>query len=109
RYRVGAYWGSTIRVPVPGTGTPSKMEYPCNIGRDAPQAEELDLLKLKELMLEINLNPNCADRWRWIPGSTGSFSVKSCYNFLVQFDSAENLNPSMLEAFKKLWKNDVPS
>ncbi|PNX65201.1 hypothetical protein L195_g054422, partial [Trifolium pratense] len=33
------------------------------------QEEELDLLKLKELMLDINLNLNCADRWRWIPGS----------------------------------------
>ncbi|XP_045831367.1 uncharacterized protein LOC123922713 [Trifolium pratense] len=32
------------------------------------QEEELDLLKLKELLLDINLNLNCADRWRWIPG-----------------------------------------
>ncbi|CAJ2678610.1 unnamed protein product [Trifolium pratense] len=73
------------------------------------QEEEHDLLKLKELLLDINLNLNCADRWRWIPGDAGLFSVKSCYNFLVQLVSAENLNPSLLEAVKKLWKNDVPS
>ncbi|CAJ2658352.1 unnamed protein product [Trifolium pratense] len=73
------------------------------------QEEEIDLLKLKELLVDINLNLNCADRWRWIPGDAGLFSVKSCYNFLVQFVTVENLNPSMLEAVKKLWKNDVPS
>ncbi|MCI07213.1 hypothetical protein A2U01_0028278, partial [Trifolium medium] len=46
------------------------------------QEEELDLLKLKELLLDINLNMNCADRWRWISGDA---------------------------AVKILWKNDMPS
>ncbi|MCI25208.1 ribonuclease H protein [Trifolium medium] len=78
--------------------------------RDAlTQVEEYDLIKLKELLLDVNLNPNSADRWRWILGSAGLFSVKSCYNFLIQNDSAEALHPTMLEAIKKLWKNDVPS
>ncbi|MCI26525.1 putative ribonuclease H protein, partial [Trifolium medium] len=73
------------------------------------QSEEHDLIKLKELLLDVNLNPNSADRWRWIIGSASLFSVNSCYNFLVLLGSSESINPTMLVAIKNLWKNDVPS
>ncbi|PNX60284.1 hypothetical protein L195_g051847 [Trifolium pratense] len=73
------------------------------------QSEEHDLTKLKELLLDVNLNPNSIDRWRWIIGSAGLFSVNSCYNFLAQRGAAEDINPSLLEALKNLWQNDVPS
>ncbi|PNX86811.1 ribonuclease H [Trifolium pratense] len=77
--------------------------------RDAlTQSEEYDFTKLKELLLDVNLNPNSADRWRWIIGSAGSFSVNSYYNFLVQLGAVEDINSSLLLAFKNLWKNDVP-
>ncbi|PNX55263.1 hypothetical protein L195_g048890, partial [Trifolium pratense] len=73
------------------------------------QSEEHDHTKLKEFLLDVNLNPNSTDRWRWIIGSAGLFSVNSCYNFLAQRGAAEDINPSLLVAFKNLWQNDVPS
>ncbi|MCI30125.1 putative ribonuclease H protein, partial [Trifolium medium] len=78
--------------------------------RDAlTQSEEHELINLKELLLDANVNPNSVDRWRWSIGYAGLFSVKSCYNFLLQISLTETLQPMLLEAIKKLWKNDVPS
>ncbi|PNX72088.1 hypothetical protein L195_g027977 [Trifolium pratense] len=71
--------------------------------RDAlTQVEDQDLTKLKELLLNVNLNPNSADRWRWSIGYAGLFSVKCCYKFLIQNDLAEAIHPRTLEAVKNM-------
>jgi hypothetical protein len=44
-----------------------------------------------------------------MPGPAGIFSIKSCYNLLLDFCQAVVLEQEVLEAIRKLWKNDVPS
>ncbi|CAJ2652624.1 unnamed protein product [Trifolium pratense] len=72
-------------------------------------SEEQELSSLKELLMNVSLNPLCADRWRWIVGQAGLFSVKSCYDFLAQNGSTETINSRLLEAIQMMWNNNVPS
>jgi hypothetical protein len=44
-----------------------------------------------------------------MPGIVGIFSVKSCYISLLQGRNAVIVEPNVLGAIQKLWKNDVPS
>ncbi|KAK2399883.1 hypothetical protein QL285_049634 [Trifolium repens] len=76
---------------------------------DLSLSEEQDVTELKEILMSVHLNLNSSDRWRWMADSTGLFLVKNCYKLLQQIGSAEDFSSTLLEAFKKLWKNDVPS
>ncbi|GAU46194.1 hypothetical protein TSUD_93810 [Trifolium subterraneum] len=49
------------------------------------------------------------DNRRWIPEASGQFSVRSTYQFLQQRHKVDVVCPNVLEALKKLWKNDLPS
>ncbi|CAJ2628180.1 unnamed protein product [Trifolium pratense] len=73
------------------------------------QPEEQELSSLKELLMTVSLNPSSVDRWRWIVGQAGLFSVKSCYDFLAQNGSTETINSRLLEAIQMMWNNNVPS
>jgi hypothetical protein len=44
--------------------------------------EQQQLQELVTLLAGFSLSSGRPDSWRWIPGTTGIFSVKSCYNFL---------------------------
>jgi hypothetical protein len=44
--------------------------------------EQQQLQELVTLLAGFSLSPGRPDSWWWIPGTTGIFSVKSCYNFL---------------------------
>jgi hypothetical protein len=72
----------------------------------------LELQQLNNLIVLLagfSLHPNRPDSWRWIPGSAGIFSVKSCYTLLLDKRQFVALDLEVLENLKKLWKNDVPS
>jgi hypothetical protein len=71
--------------------------------------EEQQLTDLCELLVGFSIQPNCPDKWRWMPGPAGIFSVKSCYNLLLDLRQSVVLEQEVLEAIIKLWKNDVPS
>ncbi|GAU45706.1 hypothetical protein TSUD_86820 [Trifolium subterraneum] len=71
--------------------------------------EEQQLGDLKDLLIGFNLTPNSHDGWRWALGSAGMFSVKSCYNWLLDYRHDEMLNSTVVDALKQLWKNDVPT
>ncbi|GAU29260.1 hypothetical protein TSUD_392100 [Trifolium subterraneum] len=74
-----------------------------------PADEEQQLGELNELLVSFSLSPNNPDSWRWVLGKTGLFSVKSCYDWLIDHKQHEELNFNVLSAIKQLWKNDVPS
>jgi hypothetical protein len=67
------------------------------------------LLELQDLLVEIHLEPGRMDRWRWIPGPIGLFTVNSCYKMLIQSSNMASLDPNVLDAIQNLWKNDVPT
>ncbi|GAU32897.1 hypothetical protein TSUD_393180 [Trifolium subterraneum] len=71
--------------------------------------EEQQMMDLSELLVGISLQADTDDSWRWIPESTCLFSVKSCYNALLQNNQLEELDSNVLNAIKHLWRNDVPS
>jgi hypothetical protein len=64
---------------------------------------------LKELLVGFSLHSTTGDKWKWVPGTTGIFSVKSCYSLLLQHRQVEQLDVNVLAAINKLWRNDVPS
>jgi hypothetical protein len=71
--------------------------------------EQQQLNELSTLLVGFHLYPDRPDSWRWIPGSAGIFSVKSCYNFLLETRQTEVIDDSVLEVIKKFWRNDLPS
>jgi hypothetical protein len=73
------------------------------------EEEHQQLQELSTLLADISLSPDRLDSWRWIPGTTGTFSVKSCYSFLLDSRQSEAIEADVLEAIKKLWRNDLPS
>ncbi|GAU28882.1 hypothetical protein TSUD_293340 [Trifolium subterraneum] len=71
--------------------------------------EEQELTHLKELLRGFSLNLNCCDKWRWVPDTNGIFTVQSCYNLLLRYGNVEIVPLHVLEAIRKLWKNNLPS
>jgi hypothetical protein len=67
------------------------------------------LLELQDLLAEVQLETGRLDRWRWVPGSLGLFSVNSCYNELLQSHNMAPLDSNELDVLQELWKNDVPA
>jgi hypothetical protein len=43
-----------------------------------------------------------------VPATDGFFYVKSSYNVLLQSYNSIVLDPNVMVAIQKLWKNDVP-
>ncbi|GAU25336.1 hypothetical protein TSUD_375990 [Trifolium subterraneum] len=71
--------------------------------------EEQQLEELKGLLVGFSLLPNSTDCWCWALGNNGCFTVKSCYDWLLQYRQDEELNGNVLAAIKQLWKNEVPT
>jgi hypothetical protein len=67
------------------------------------------LLELQNLLIEVHFEFGRTDRWRWIPGSLGLFSVNSCYRVLLQSLNMVTLDSNVMDAIQELWKNDVPT
>jgi hypothetical protein len=67
------------------------------------------LLDLQNLLIEVQLEPERMDRWRWIPGPIRLFSVNSCYKLLIQSSNMIYVDSNVLDAIQNLWKNDVPT
>ncbi|GAU23394.1 hypothetical protein TSUD_334420 [Trifolium subterraneum] len=63
----------------------------------------------EQLLFGLVLHSNIEDRWRWKSDLTGLFSVKSVYNFLQLRLESSYIEPDLLAAINKLWKNDIPS
>jgi hypothetical protein len=72
-------------------------------------SEEQQLTELQNILADCSLQLHIPDTWRWVPGTTGEFSVKSCYTVLLESRQVEALDVNVLEAIKSLWKSDVPS
>jgi hypothetical protein len=73
------------------------------------EEEHQQLHELSTLLVGFSLSPDRPDSWRWIPGTAGTFSVKSCYSFLLDSRQSEALDAAVLDEVKKLWRNDLPS
>ncbi|MCH81357.1 ribonuclease H protein [Trifolium medium] len=71
--------------------------------------EQVQVEELTELLLGFVLQPGVPDRWCWIPGVSGLFSVKSCYNTLLLNRPVIDLDPNVMTAVKELWINDITS
>jgi hypothetical protein len=67
------------------------------------------LAELQNLLINVQLQPERRDRWRWIPGTIGQFSVNSSYKLLLQAVNVVSVESSVLEAIQNMWKNDVPT
>ncbi|GAU27776.1 hypothetical protein TSUD_215870 [Trifolium subterraneum] len=73
------------------------------------ETEEQQFSVLKDLLVGIRSDPTRPDTWRWVPGTIGNFSVKSCYDVLISYYYLEAPDSNVLTALHKLWKTDVPS
>ncbi|PNX83328.1 ribonuclease H, partial [Trifolium pratense] len=73
------------------------------------QEEAVERADLEQLLTGLDLHADREDRWRWMLNDSGLFSVKSVYTFLQSRLDSLNLEPQLLHALHKLWKNDVPS
>jgi hypothetical protein len=67
------------------------------------------LLELQDLLVEVHLETERLDRWRWVSGPLGLFSVNSCYRVLLQSHNMVPLDSNVLDAIQDIWKNDVPT
>jgi hypothetical protein len=67
------------------------------------------LLQLRQVITQATMS-EAGDRWVWIPGGEGVFSVKSMYVFLER-TLLTHVQRSPMEdfAFKFIWKSGVPS
>ncbi|MCI21765.1 hypothetical protein A2U01_0042935, partial [Trifolium medium] len=63
--------------------------------------EEQQVEDLTELLVGFSLQTSNPDRWRWVPGAYGLFSVKSCYNVLLENHQVADLDPNVLVANRK--------
>lgn len=86
-------------------------QWEWNWTENLPPAEAENVAGLKELLLGIEPDSDTEDRWYWLPDSTNGFTVKSCYTWmcLLLADSNAQMESLVVEACRKLWKNDVPS
>jgi hypothetical protein len=73
------------------------------------QDELQQLHSLMEVLAGFSLQHNQIDSWRWIPGIAGAFSVKSCYNHLLEHHLATAEDSDVCASLKILWRNDLPS
>lgn len=58
---------------------------------------------------EVKLHPNTDDKFVWRPDPTRVFTVKSCYNLLVDVVPEEPVCDSLRRAFRDLWNLKIPS
>jgi hypothetical protein len=60
------------------------------------ESENQQLLELMNLLASCSFHPDSNDKWRCVPGTLGLFSVKSCYNLLLQMRNSVILDPNVL-------------
>ncbi|GAU46233.1 hypothetical protein TSUD_34180 [Trifolium subterraneum] len=72
-------------------------------------SEEQQATELSMLLIGFSLQPGKHDYWRWRPESSGLFSVKSCYNILLNTRQITSLDSNVLHAINQLWRNDISS
>jgi hypothetical protein len=65
-------------------------------------SEEQQLEDLMELLADFSLQLNIPDRWRWVSGSVGIFSIKFSYNLLLQYRNVDAFDSNVLAAIEKL-------
>jgi hypothetical protein len=90
-------------------GNDSDRVWSWNWRQQLSTSEQTQLDAFKVLLLDFTFIPNAVDRWRWMTGSLGLFSVRSCYSLLSESQAAEEIDVNVLVAVKKLWKIDIPS
>jgi hypothetical protein len=71
---------------------------------------ELDLVDgLRNYLEPVRLSPE-EDRWKWVPGSEGNFTVKSSYAYLANLiRSNEVVVGEAEEVFSHIWESSAPS
>lgn len=79
--------------------------HDCSVA-DAAQAEEL-----KTILQDNPLSNNRQDRWLWIIDNKQTFSVKSCYGWLVNVFAGTTRTMEGVQAAlcSKIWSCDVPT
>lgn len=87
-----------------------KWNWDWTVGLLVDLAGRID--ELKEVLQGISLHCEREDIWTWIADGNKSFTVKSCYKWLIEFFAGELNN--MIEgdvemACQKVWKCDVPT
>lgn len=68
--------------------------------------------ELKEILLGITPTSRSGDRWIWGPGRTKTFTVNSCYSWLVNTIAGEReaiLDNEVVLACSKVWRSNVPT
>ncbi|XP_045820252.1 uncharacterized protein LOC123913525 [Trifolium pratense] len=76
---------------------------------ELPSDEDHQLHELKDLLQSFFIHPDRPDRWRWILSFMGLFTVKFCYDWLLQSFDTYVVDFNVLKAIQQLWKNNVPS
>ncbi|KAG5038770.1 hypothetical protein AAZV13_07G195550 [Glycine max] len=71
--------------------------------------EEDFLATLMDKLREVQLQPNCPDRWCWKQDNSNSFSVASAYNFLINHQQQGMGVDSPPTWIKHFWNSVVPS
>ncbi|XP_058726229.1 uncharacterized protein LOC131597556 [Vicia villosa] len=67
--------------------------------------------ELQSLLAALNpvlIKDNTEDNFSWAKSSSGSFTVKSCYEFFKKFLSGQPMESDKVKALNFLWKFKVP-
>ncbi|PNX58615.1 hypothetical protein L195_g059280, partial [Trifolium pratense] len=82
-----------------------RLDWPASM----QQTEAVEAEALAVLLADVKPVQARADRRKWVPESSGQFTVRSTYSFLQNMDVTNVIDTDVVCALKKLWLNDVPS
>lgn len=64
---------------------------------------------LNDILRDVSLCVHRDDVWVWCSGSKQQFSVKECYNWLMNSFAGSQIGDELAAACDKLWKTNVPT
>lgn len=64
---------------------------------------------LRDILAEVRLVRDREDGWLWTLEASKSFSVRSCYRFLIELSQAEGARTALEGVSKELWKTGISS
>lgn len=94
-----------------GLWTDNGWKWTVNMTSVLQQTEQQQLDYLLEMLLPVTPKCDISDTWSWTLDPAKGFTVKRSYEWLIGVFAGDNeqFSDSLINACKKLWRNDAPS